>query len=118
MFKKHLPKVYIADGHHRFATAANLYKENPEKRYFLSALFGSDQLEINEFNRVVETLNGYSPKEFIAQLEQTFDIIPLSKPRKPKRVNEIVAWTQGSDMLKAQKALRKSNEKSVKKTIA
>ncbi len=90
MFKKHLPKVYIADGHHRFATAANLYKENPEKRYFLSALFGSDQLEINEFNRVVETLNDYSPKEFLAQLEKAFDVVPLSKARKPKRVHEIV----------------------------
>jgi len=47
-------------------------------------------LEINEFNRIVETLNDYSPKEFVAQLERAFDIIPLSKPRKPKRVNEIV----------------------------
>jgi len=90
MFKKHLPKVYIADGHHRFATAANLYKQNPERRYFLSALFGSDQLEINEFNRIVETLNDYSPKEFVAQLERRFEIIPLSKPRKPQRVHEIV----------------------------
>ncbi len=90
MFKKHLPKVYIADGHHRFATAASLYKQNPERRYFLSALFGSDQLEINEFNRIVETLNGYSPKEFLAQLEKTFDIIPLSKSRKPQRIHEIV----------------------------
>jgi len=92
MFKKHLPKVYIADGHHRFATAANLYKKNPKKRYFLSALFGSDQLEINEFNRIIETLNDHSPKEFIARLKQAFDIIPLSKARKPKRVNEIVMY--------------------------
>ncbi len=90
LLKKHLPKTYIADGHHRFATAANLYKVDEARRYQLTALFGSDQLDINEFNRIVETLNHYSTKDFKAELRKYFIIKKLEAPRKPQTSQEIV----------------------------
>jgi len=92
LFQQHLSKVYIADGHHRFATAANLYKRNSKRRYFLASLFGSDQLEINEFNRIISTLNGLTPQDFIVQLSQSFAITKLHARRKAQRVQEIVMY--------------------------
>lgn len=92
VFEKYLPKTYIADGHHRFATAAHLYKENKAHRYQLTAFFGSDQLDINEFNRIVETLNGQSPDGFIDNLSKYFTIQKLASPRKPEKKREFVMY--------------------------
>ncbi len=73
---------YIADGHHRCASAVNVAKmrreQNPnyngteEFNFFLAVLFPADTLEIMDYNRVVKDLNGNSPEDFIAEISEKF----------------------------------------------
>lgn len=76
--------LYIADGHHRNASAVKVglkrRKENPnytgeeEFNYYLSVIFPSNQLYIMDYNRVVRDLNGYSKEEFIAKISENFEM--------------------------------------------
>ncbi len=76
--------LYIADGHHRAASAVRVGKmrreQNPsytgeeEFNFFLAVLFPSDELEIMDYNRVMKDLNGYTSEEFIAKLSEAFDV--------------------------------------------
>ena len=80
-FRK-VDKVYIADGHHRCASAAKVclkrrgqdvnYDRNAEYNYFLSVLFPQSELEILDYNRVVRDLNGLSEEEFLDKLGKDF----------------------------------------------
>ena len=75
---------YIADGHHRCASAVNVAKmrrqQHPdfdgteEFNYFLAVLFPANSLEIMDYNRVVKDLNGNSEEEFIDKISQNFDV--------------------------------------------
>ena len=79
---------YIADGHHRSAaaarTAAECAPKNPnhtgkeDYNYFLTVAFPADQLKILPYNRVVRTLNGHTPAEFLALLGEKFEVLPAS----------------------------------------
>lgn len=74
--------LYIADGHHRTASAVEVGKmkrqENPnykgeeEFNYFLGVLFPHDELKIMDYNRVVKDLNGYCPGNFLTKIEEKF----------------------------------------------
>lgn len=76
--------LYIADGHHRAASAVAVgvkrRKENPgytgeeEYNYFLSVLFADEQLMIMDYNRVVKDLNGYSEEEFLQKVMEIFAV--------------------------------------------
>lgn len=76
--------IYIADGHHRCASAVRVSKMrrevNPsytgeeEFNFFLSVLFPDDQLMILDYNRVVKDLNGYEKADFIKAVEEKFDV--------------------------------------------
>lgn len=93
---KGISSVYIADGHHRAASAVKVglkrREENPdyngdeEFNYFLSVLFGSSQLCIMDYNRVVKDLNGHSLDEFLSLVSEKFDISLCEEkvPFKPK----------------------------------
>ena len=75
---------YIADGHHRCASAVNVGKkrreENPqydgteEFNFFLAVLFPAKTLAIMDYNRVVKDLNGYNKDEFINKIEEKFEV--------------------------------------------
>lgn len=75
---------YIADGHHRCASAVNVGKkrreENPnydgteEFNFFLAVLFPAKTLSIMDYNRVVKDLNGYNKDEFINKIEEKFKV--------------------------------------------
>lgn len=77
-----MKNIYIADGHHRAASAVKValrkreenpdYDKNAEFNYFLSVLFPDDQLMIMDYNRVVKDLNGLSNKEFLAEVSKNF----------------------------------------------
>ena len=77
-------KIYIADGHHRAASAVKVglkrreehpdYTGEEEFNYFLSVLFPDEELMIMPYNRVVKDLNGYSKEEFIKKIEEKFEI--------------------------------------------
>lgn len=80
-----IPKLYIADGHHRAASAsrarARLKEENgdnhtgeEEYNFFLTVLFPAEQLRILPYNRVVRDLNNLSAEDFLAALEESFEV--------------------------------------------
>lgn len=76
--------IYIADGHHRAASAVKVglkrreehpdYTGEEEFNYFLSVLFPDEELMIMPYNRVVKDLNGFSKEEFIKKIEEKFEI--------------------------------------------
>lgn len=77
-----IQEIYIADGHHRCASAVKVglkrREENPaytgeeEFNYFLSVLFPADELSIMDYNRVVKDLNGYTKEEFLEKVSECF----------------------------------------------
>lgn len=79
-----ISEIYIADGHHRAASAVkvgqNRRKEHPgytgkeEFNYFLSVLFPDQELMIMDYNRVVKDLNGMSEDEFLAKMSKLFEV--------------------------------------------
>lgn len=81
--------IYIADGHHRAASAVKVglkrreedpnYQGEEEYNYFLSVLFPNDQLMIMPYNRVVRDLNGLSREEFLDQVSESFEITRIGK---------------------------------------
>lgn len=85
--------VYIADGHHRAASAVNVAKKrreaNPaytgeeEFNYFLSVFFAEEELRIMDYNRVVKDLNGLTNEEFLKALEDKFTVTPLAGAESP-----------------------------------
>jgi len=101
-----MSEIYIADGHHRCASAVKvglkLREENPsydgteEFNYFLSVLFPDDQLMIMDYNRVVKDLNGNSEEEFISKLEEIFDVTPIgNQAQYPGKKGEISMYLFG-----------------------
>ena len=74
-----IPNLYIADGHHRSATAELLFQEdqhlgNPNLNYFMSFLIAESNVKIYEFNRLIRDLNGLSKEVFIQKLAENFII--------------------------------------------
>ena len=84
-----IDSVYIADGHHRAASAVKVglkrrqenpgYTGNEEFNYFLSVLFPDEELMILPYNRVVKDLNGYTQEEFLNKIKEKFDIAKSDK---------------------------------------
>ena len=76
--------LYIADGHHRAASAVNVgrmrreanrdYTGKEEFNFFLSVIFPADDLYIMDYNRVVKDLNGNSSEEFLAKISEKFNV--------------------------------------------
>jgi uncharacterized protein (DUF1015 family) len=69
-----IPNLYIADGHHRSASASMLYEKNkhlnkPNQAYFMSFLIAESHVKIYEFNRMIRDLNGHSVANFLMKLE-------------------------------------------------
>jgi len=87
LFKEKVPATYIADGHHRAASAAKVRLHTGEN-YFLTTLFPANELKIMDYNRVVKDLNGVSPEEFINQLRADFDIEESKEAVAPKALHE------------------------------
>ncbi|HVZ98490.1 MAG TPA: DUF1015 family protein, partial [Chitinophagaceae bacterium] len=77
IFRTKVDCTYIADGHHRAASAAKVKNELPDNNaanYFLTTLFPASQLHIMDYNRVVKDLNGLSAKEFMERLNRNFTV--------------------------------------------
>lgn len=92
--------LYIADGHHRAASAVNVGNRrkaanpnqtgNEEYNYFLAVLFPDEQLKIMDYNRVVKDFNGHTEKDFFAELNKFFTIEEKgSAEYKPAKKGEI-----------------------------
>ena len=93
LFKTQVPATYIADGHHRAASAAKVRKALGKKAaagadIFLTTLFPSNQLRIMDYNRVVKDLNGLSEAEFLAKLEEKFTVEKVSEAVAPSQLHQ------------------------------
>ncbi|MBQ8592323.1 MAG: DUF1015 domain-containing protein [Lachnospiraceae bacterium] len=98
--------IYIADGHHRCASAVKVglkrreakpeYDGTEEFNYFLSVLFSDDQLMIMDYNRVVKDLNGHTAEEFLQKVEGIFDVSLIgTKAYRPVAKGEIAMYLSG-----------------------
>ncbi len=89
-----IPYLYIADGHHRCASAVRVgerrrgegeYDKDAEFNFFLSVIFPCDQLKIMDYNRVMADLNGNTSEEFIAKMGEKFVVEEADEsPYAPK----------------------------------
>ena len=86
LFKMEVPCTYIADGHHRAASAAKVkyqLSDTEEAGHFLTTLFPAEQLHIMDYNRVVADLNGLSIEEFLGRINKNFSIEKLTEAYAP-----------------------------------
>ncbi len=110
LFEAEVPCTYIADGHHRAASAAKvklaLGEENAQATdannksatgpdYFLTTLFPSNQLHIMDYNRVVKDLNGHSAEAFIAALGNEFEVVAHEGAYKPNALHSFGMYLAG-----------------------
>jgi uncharacterized protein (DUF1015 family) len=92
-----MPRLYIADGHHRSAAAARVFQTRKgagESGSFLSVIFPHNQMQILPYNRVLKDLNGLSPAQLLEKLGGVFDI---SRPgaATPTRKHELGLYFGG-----------------------
>ncbi len=98
-----VPVTYIADGHHRAASAARVARlrrdQNPkhtgteEYNWFLCVLFPASELKILPYNRIVADLNGLSPADFLAKVKATFGLEENPNP-SPTAVGAVSMYFQ------------------------
>lgn len=106
LFEKKVPFTYIADGHHRAASASLVQKEFEEKQmisdddpanFFLTTIFPASQLVILDYNRVVKDLNGLSKEELLSRLQYDFDVEPIGHmPQQPSALHEFSMYLDGT----------------------
>jgi uncharacterized protein (DUF1015 family) len=107
LFQEEVPATYIADGHHRAASAAKVCKEMREGgmsitgdesfNYFITAIFPQSQLQIMDYNRVVKDLNDLTPEQFLSALTEDFEVEERGKDQyKPKQPHEFGMYLQNS----------------------
>ncbi|MEO6136427.1 MAG: DUF1015 family protein [Ginsengibacter sp.] len=98
IFKTEVDCTYIADGHHRAASAAKVsdqIMDNEEAGHFLTTLFPQSQLEILDYNRVVKDLNGFSNDEFLGKLNNHFSLDKVSEAYKPNAPHHFGMYANG-----------------------
>ncbi|AKI96835.1 DUF1015 domain-containing protein [Kosmotoga pacifica] len=98
--------LYIADGHHRAASASRVREimktENPkhngreEYNFFLSVIFPHSHLQVLDYNRVVKDLNGMNAAEFLEKVKEKFEVTYASvSPFKPSQKHEFGMYLSG-----------------------
>ena len=90
-----VPALYIADGHHRSASAVKVglkrREQNPgytgeeEFNFFLAVLFPDSELAVMDYNRTVKDLNGMSESDFLEKLSEKFEIEPKPSAYRPEK---------------------------------
>lgn len=106
IFTEKVPFMYVADGHHRTAAAALVGKEKREKNpshrgdeeynFFLAVHFPDDQLRILDYNRLVKDLNGLPPGDFVAKLNESFEVKEKgTKTYRPRRLHNFGMYIEG-----------------------
>ncbi|MGI8598868.1 MAG: DUF1015 domain-containing protein [Chitinophagaceae bacterium] len=92
VFKEKIPFTYIADGHHRAASAAKVSKEftdSEEAKYFLTTIFPANELAILDYNRVAKDLNGLEDEAFIQKLQEHFYVEKEPSAFSPKELHQL-----------------------------
>ena len=97
--------IYIADGHHRAASAAKValkrreeypdYDGSEEFNYFLCTLFPAEELRIFDYNRIIKGLNGHTFEEMLNLIRSGFEITDMgTEPYHPAHKGEIALYGQ------------------------
>ena len=96
--------LYIADGHHRTASAVRYgeacRKRNPQPtgnepyEWFMAVVFPQNQLKIFDYNRVVKDLNGLTPEQFLAKVGEKFEV-SSTENRQPSQAASFGMYLQG-----------------------
>ena len=98
LFEEEVPFTYIADGHHRAASAAKVRKALGNQAtegagIFLTTLFPASQLYIMDYNRLVKDLNGLSETAFLQHVEKDFQVEVLgSAPVAPTQLHQFIMY--------------------------
>ena len=101
-----ISSIYIADGHHRCASAVKVglmrrkthpdYTGREEFNFFLSVLFPDEELRIMDYNRVVKDLNGFTPETFLNKIGENFLVEKKgSAPCRPERKGTFGMYLEG-----------------------
>jgi uncharacterized protein (DUF1015 family) len=103
LFEEKVPATYIADGHHRAASAARaqlMFKKDTSRQkagWFLTTLFPAGELHIMDYNRLVKDMNGISHDEFFKLLSNDFEISMEGKePVAPGKLHEMGMYLDGN----------------------
>ena len=105
-FSEDVPCTYIADGHHRAASAAKVCQERRDNgysvdgdesfNYFVTCIFPASQLEIMDYNRVAKDLNGMTKATFLKRLSEDFDVsLPSDEAYKPFHPHDFGMYLDG-----------------------
>jgi len=116
-----LDHTYIADGHHRAASAVSVslmrreehpdYTGEEEFNYFLSVLFPDDELKIMDYNRVLKDLNGNTKEEILQKLADVFSVEEATQaPYQPAKKGEMGLYLDGRWYRLTVKAERVQND--------
>lgn len=114
-------EIYIADGHHRAASAVRVgflrreahpnYSGDEEFNYFLSVLFPDDQLMIMDYNRVVKDLNGMNTETFLEKIQSLFEVSEGSESQiRPEKKGEFSMYLEDKWYLCKIKAVNQSED--------
>lgn len=99
--------LYVADGHHRTASAAKVglirreqfpnFTGDEEFNFFMAVIFPDNQLKIFDYNRVVKDLNGYSMEQFFAKVKEKWNVeeIPAGASFTPGRLHQMSMYIDG-----------------------
>ena len=101
LFDTQVPNTYIADGHHRAASAAKVRKAlgsaaTSQADYFLTTLFPASQLYIMDYNRVVKDLNGLSEQDFLRAVYDDFEVEKIGAAFSPTHLHEFGMYLGGT----------------------
>jgi uncharacterized protein (DUF1015 family) len=91
LFREKIPFTYIADGHHRAASAAKVNQQLPDSKeaeFFLTTIFPAKQLAIMDYNRVVKDLNGLSDEDFLDRLNEQFTLDKAEAAVRPGALHQ------------------------------
>jgi uncharacterized protein (DUF1015 family) len=106
-YDKNVPATYIADGHHRAASAAKVATElrgedansdiDAAYNYFITCIFPASQLHIMDYNRVVKDLDGMNIAEFLEYLDQDFTVSEIgTEPYTPQGPHDFGMYLDGT----------------------
>ena len=100
LFEEQVPATYIADGHHRAASAAKVRatlgsKATEAADYFLTTLFPASQLAIMDYNRLVKDLNGLTAEELLQKISEDFIVEKKEEAVQPKALHQFGMYLDG-----------------------
>lgn len=116
-----ISQIYIADGHHRCASAVKVglkkraetpdYTGEEAFNYFLSVLFADEELMIMDYNRVVKDLNGLTPAQFLEDVSKVYHFVSKSETcQKPAHKGQVSLLVDGTWYLLEVKGEYKSTD--------